>query len=244
VFRRMRAHAPRNVLAAIVAATTMLSPGTASSQGLFDFLFGNLRRVPPDTPPGADEPRRIPPRPPDRRPSEGSAAGSGPRMAYCVRLCDGRFFPIQAHRSVSAAAQCKSFCPASATSIFSGRGIEHAVASNGRRYADLPNAFVHRQHIVPGCTCDRRSAVGVARVPVAEDPTLQPSDIVATDSGLTVYRGRNSQQQAVFTSIELAKISERLRNQLAGVKVRPPLSTVETAFAEGSQDEISSNPVD
>ena len=54
----------------------------------------------------------------------------------------------------------------------------------------------------------------------------------------------NSQQQAVFTPIELAKISERLRNQLAGVKVRPPLSTVETAFAEGSQDEISSNPVD
>jgi hypothetical protein len=48
----------------------------------------------------------------------------------------------------------------------------------------------------------------------------------------------------VFTPIELAKISERLRNQLAGVKVRPPLSTVETAFAEGSQDEISSNPVD
>jgi hypothetical protein len=235
----MRAHAARNVLAAIVAATTMLSPGTASSQGLFDFLFGNLERAPPDTPPGADEPRRIPPRPPDRRPSERPAAGTGPRMAYCVRLCDGRFFPIEAYRNASAAVQCKSFCPATATKLFSGRGIEHAVARDGRRYADLPNSFVHRQRIVPGCTCNGRSAFGVARVPVAEDRTLQPTDIVATDSGLSVYRGRNSQQQAVFTPIELAKISERLRNQLAGVKVRAPLSTVEAGFAEGSQDEIS-----
>ena len=243
MFRRMRVHAARNVLAAIVAATTMLSPGTASSQGLFDFLFGNLRRAPPDTPPGADDLRRIPPRPPDRRPSERPAEGSGPRMAYCVRLCDGRFFPIEAYRNASAAVQCKSFCPATATKLFSGRGIEHAVARDGRRYADLPSAFVHRQHIVPGCTCNGKSTFGVARVLVAEDPTLQPADIVATDSGLTVYRGRNSQQQAVFTPIELARISERLRTQLAGVKVRLPLSTVEAAFAEGSQDEIS-NPVD
>ena len=160
-------------------------------------------------------------------------------MAYCVRLCDGRFFPIETYRNTSAAAQCNSFCPASATMIFSGRGIENAAAGDGRRYTDLPNAFVHRQRIVPGCTCDGRSITGAAHLSVADDPTLRSGDIVATNSGLTVYRGNDAQRQAVFTPIGSAKISKRLRNQSADVKVTPRLSTADASFTVGSQHEAS-----
>jgi len=243
VFRRVRCRASRNALAGlIVGIAVALPPGSAPAQNLFDFIFGAFRGGPPDAPIGAYDPHRIAPRPLDINPSE---PGLGrPHMAYCVRLCDGRFFPIQAYRNASASAQCKSFCPASATKIFSGESIEHAVAGDGRRYADLPNAFVHRQRIVPGCACHARSTTGVAHLSVADDPTLRLGDIVATNSGLTVYRGKNSQRQAVFTPIGAAKISKSLRNQLADVKVTPRLSTADAPFTVGSQHEASAIPRD
>ena len=41
-----------------------------------------------------------------------------------MRLCDGRYFPIQRHAGLSPAQACSSFCPASATKIYSGSTIE------------------------------------------------------------------------------------------------------------------------
>ena len=83
-----------------------------------------------------------------------------------MRLCDGRYFPIQARRNVSAAEQCNSFCPASATKIFAGGGIEHAVSGDGKRYADLPNAYLYRKRLVPGCTCNGKSPQAWRDLPV------------------------------------------------------------------------------
>src|SRR6478752_1500650 len=36
---------------------------------------------------------------------------SGGGQAYCVRTCDGRYFPISASDGQSRAASCSSFCP-------------------------------------------------------------------------------------------------------------------------------------
>ena len=38
-------------------------------------------------------------------------------QAYCVRTCDGRYFPISASDNQSRAASCNSFCPASETKV-------------------------------------------------------------------------------------------------------------------------------
>jgi hypothetical protein len=118
------------------------------------------------------------------------------------------------------------------------------VSADGRRYADLPNAFVYRKRFVPGCTCDGRSPAGNAQQPVADDPTLRPGDIVATNSGLTIYQGKDSHRQVVLTPIDEAKISKSLRDRLADVKVVPeptPPTAAETEPEPSSQDRTSTD---
>jgi len=80
-----------------------------------------------------------------------SATGVVTRPKVCVRLCDGRYFPVQRHSGVGSAKSCSSFCPASATKIYNGNSINHAVAVFG-----AASAFVYRERIIPGCTCNGR----------------------------------------------------------------------------------------
>jgi len=67
-----------------------------------------------------------------------SATGVVTRPKVCVRLCDGRYFPVKRHSGVGSAKSCSSFCPASATKIYNGNSINHAVALDGKRYSELP----------------------------------------------------------------------------------------------------------
>jgi uncharacterized protein DUF2865 len=108
------------------------------------------------------------------------SGGTGRSVAYCVRLCDGRYFPMQRHGNATSIQLCNAFCPAAKTQVFNGSQIDHAVAQNGARYANLEKAFVYRQKIVEGCTCNGKDAFGLAKIDVASDPTLKPGDIVAT----------------------------------------------------------------
>jgi hypothetical protein len=134
-------------------------------------------------------------------------------------LCDGRFFPIQRNGG-DAAETCNSFCPAAKTKIFSGSDIDHAVASDGKRYADIDNAFVYRDRIVDNCTCNGRTSYGLARMNASDDPTLRPGDIVATPEGMAAYRGEHK-GVAQFTPIDKSKVSSEMRNRLANMRVRP-----------------------
>jgi hypothetical protein len=113
-------------------------------------------------------------------PSTPSIGGGGRYVAYCVRLCDGRHFPMQRHSNATSIQLCNAFCPAAKTQVFNGSQIDHAVATNGARYANLENAFVYREKIVSNCTCNGKDAFGLAKIDVASDPTLKPGDIIAT----------------------------------------------------------------
>jgi hypothetical protein len=202
----------------------------ASAQGLFETLFGGLRLhrpapLPPQTSSYAD-PQGLVGR--ESRPYAGNDSGSsGHGMAFCVRTCDGRYFPLQRQAGRSPAETCRAFCPASKTVVFSGSKIDYAVASDGTRYADLENAFAYRQRVVGNCTCNGRDALGLAPQDVASDPTLRPGDIVATNDGLMSYRGRSS-KTAQFTPIDAS--SGALSRQLSAIRVRPtpPTVTVKT----------------
>jgi hypothetical protein len=154
------------------------------------------------------------------RPQE-SRIETGGSVAYCVRLCDGRFFPIQRHGSTSAAQTCNSLCPASPTRLYYGSSIEHAAGQDGKRYTDLSTAFMYREKIVDGCTCNGRDAFGVANIAVAHDPTLRPGDIVATGTGLMAYNGSRN-QAASFTPIgSYSGLSGSLRRKLTETKISP-----------------------
>src|SRR5262249_36550385 len=124
------------------------------------------------------------------------------------------------HSGVSSAQTCSSFCPASATKIYNGNGIEHAVASDGKRYSELATAFAYRKRIVPGCTCNGKEAFGLNTTPVADDPTLRPGDIVATNAGLMAYNGAPAGSTFIPISA-YAGLSADLRRQLTETKIEP-----------------------
>lgn len=115
-----------------------------------------------------------------------ASSGGGRSTAYCVRTCDGRYFPVSASNEQSRAAACSSLCPASDTKIFYGSSIDHAVSDSGKSYSSLPNAFKYREQLVGGCTCNGKDPVGLASVSIEDDKTVRKGDIVAGANGLIV----------------------------------------------------------
>jgi hypothetical protein len=205
------------VAAAIAAGSLVLTPAPASAQNFFDLLFGGFRRQapPPPPPPGPGfaepgQPGRGYPDYPDG--PRGDYDGGGPSVAFCVRTCDGRFFPI---RAGNPAEVCNAFCPASETKVFSGGKIDYAHSSDGRTYRELPNAFLYREKLVQGCTCNGKDPFGLARIDVRNDPTLRAGDIVAGSKSLMQATPRPSGEVA-FTPI-----SGEMRKRLSEVRVAP-----------------------
>jgi hypothetical protein len=140
----------------------------------------------------------------------------GGSQAYCVRTCDGRYFPISNAGNQSRAASCNSFCPASETKVVYGSGIDNAVTESGKRYSELPNAFRYRDELVAGCTCNGKDPTGLAAVKVEDDPTLRRGDIVAGNNGLMVA-GRGADRRGA--SLDLSPAPDSLRSHYQRVPV-------------------------
>lgn len=231
--------------AGIAVLAIVATVDSASAQGFFDFLFGNSRRSQPQAPranayvdpnyPQYDSRDR------DRFP--GPSQSSGPAVAYCVRLCDGRFFPLQRTSGANPAQVCNSFCPAASTKIYSGSSIDYATANDGKRYSDLNTAFAYREKTVAGCTCNGKDAYGLVNMSAAEDPTLRPGDIVATDKGMQAYRGGSGRRGgAEFTPIEsYSGMSAEMRRQLTEATI-VPAPTPSTAPATTTGQASSAPP--
>jgi hypothetical protein len=130
--------------------------------------------------------------------------------AYCVRSCDGRYFPINASDNQSRAASCNSFCPASDTKIVYGSSIDMAATESGKPYSELPNAFRYRTEMVAGCTCNGKDQFGLAPVKLENDPTLRKGDIVAGEGGLVVAnRGADKRGASLNFSPASGKVRAR-----------------------------------
>ena len=179
-------------IAAVLVAS--LPVGGASAQGLLDFLFGR----PPER--SAPPPSSTLPPLPCRQQSLPGQSGPVPRnfdqpisnsnigrsAAFCVRICDGRYFPLERHATIAPAQLCSALCPANPTKVFNGGEISHSVASDGARYGDLKTAYLYRKQIVSDCTCNGRDIFGLASIDVKSDPTLRAGDTVATADGVIV----------------------------------------------------------
>ncbi len=130
---------------------------------------------------------------------------------------------------MSAAEACSSFCPASQTKVFSGGSIDNAVSAEGRRYADMENAYLYRTQLVSSCTCNGKAAGGLASLDAKTDPTLRPGDIVATGTGLVAFNGGRSNKVANFTPIDAARFNKTEREKLTQIKVTPAADEDTTA---------------
>jgi hypothetical protein len=148
-------------------------------------------------------------------PSDARPIGTG-GQAYCVRTCDGRYFPISASDGQSRAASCNSFCPASETKVVYGSNINSAATETGKLYSELPNAFRYRNELVAGCTCNGKDQIGLAPVKIENDPTLRRGDIVAGANGLMVS-GRGADRRGA--SLNMSPVSPAVRARYERVPV-------------------------
>jgi hypothetical protein len=203
--------------AAVAIAALALAPATsARAEDFFSALFGAFGARPRPAPqmqmPFDDSPHY------DRSRSDAPrtrAYGGG--MAYCVRGCDGRYFPAQGADNENKAQSCKSFCPAAETTLVYGSDIDDAGTESGKSYSELPNAFRYRKEIVQGCTCNGKDTVGLAQVKIADDPTLRKGDIVAGADGLMVADRSANDRRGV--AVNFSPLPNKVRAKFRHVPV-------------------------
>jgi hypothetical protein len=228
------------VATAALAGAIALAPNAASAENLFDFLFGGGQKQQHQAPAQASffaDPFSQQPAPAPTRPV--ASAGSGP--AFCVRSCDGRYFPL-ARNNATPVQMCQAFCPASPTKVFFGSSIDNASSSTGERYADSENAFAYRKALRADCTCNGRDAAGLAPVDLTLDTSLRAGDIIATTNGLVAYSGIKVgvNQTAEFTPVaSYPGLTSDVRARLGEMKVAPVAAEMvgeEAPMAETSRD--------
>jgi hypothetical protein len=214
--------------AAVLAGSVLTVPDVAFAEGLFDFLFGGAKQqsrqaAQPQANFFADPfgTQQAAPAPAPR------VAGSGP--AFCVRSCDGKYFPVNARGNATPAQLCQAFCPASATKVYFGSNIDYATSANGERYASSENAFAYRKSLRADCTCNGRDPGGLAPIDISLDGSLRPGDVVATTSGLVAYSGvrTGNDQTAEFTPVaSYPGLTAEVRARLGEIKVAPVTAEV------------------
>ena len=203
-------------LKALGVVAALCAPASAAQaedflSALFGAFGGGSRHAPSIPLPFANEGGPLAPQGEGR-----SRAGySGGGQAYCVRTCDGRYFPVPASDNQSRAAACNSFCPASETKVVYGGNIDSAATETGKPYSELPNAFRYRNELVAGCTCNGKDQVGLAPVKIENDPTRK-GDIVAGEGGLVVANRGADKRGA---SLNFSPASEKLRARYQRVPV-------------------------
>jgi uncharacterized protein DUF2865 len=179
-------------LGATVALAASAWVPSAQAEDFFSALFGGFGRGPSHAAiplPFASE--DVPAAPRERGRARVITYGG---QAFCVRTCDGRYFPVNGSDNQSRAASCNSFCPASDTNVFYGSNIDDAATEGGKPYSELPNAFRYRDEIVAGCTCNGKDQIGLAPVRIEDDPTVRKGDLVAGPHGLMVA-GRSADKR-------------------------------------------------
>src|SRR5882672_6176661 len=92
-----------------VAVLCVMAPA-AQAQDFFSALFGGFgrSRAPVIRLPFGSEGEQF---------TRGDVRQRYGGQAYCVRTCDGRYFPLPASDNQSRAATCSNLCPASETKI-------------------------------------------------------------------------------------------------------------------------------
>jgi Protein of unknown function (DUF2865) len=160
--------------------------------------------------------------------AEAVDASGLPRRSYCVRLCDGYYFPVapvssdgdlNAHESL-----CAGICPGAPTRLFvmpsGSERIEEATSRDGHKYSALPVAFRHTGTTDNTCTCRPGNIAHTKIVSVMKDFTLRQGDMVMTNKGFRVFRGSSHWPygQSDFMSLAESGINTKNRAALSAIE--------------------------
>lgn len=190
---------------------------------------------------------RRPEQPQQQRQVRTPARAAGATV-HCVRMCDGRYFPLPRAAGgvrLDPAKVCSALCPAAETKVFHGGDMQYARAADGTRYASLDTAFTFRERLVDDCSCTGRGPGGLAQIDLESDPTLRAGDIVVTAEGPAVFRGSRQfpYQTADFTPIDdYERLNQTLRATLAELQVNTSVAPVlpPQRLSESAQQELPS----
>lgn len=222
--------------AVLICALSLAFTQEAGAQNLFEFLFGGgpkqtqqqQRHAPPAENPvanffadpfGTREQQQQQQQQDGQRTASGIGSGGGP--GFCVRTCDGKFFPLM--RGAASPAQiCQAFCPQTTTKVYFGSTIDDATAPGGERYADSSTAFAFRKALKADCSCTGKGPAGLAQVDLSLDNSLRPGDVVATGNGLAAYSGPRGGGSLDFTPVaSFPGLTSEVRARLGEMKVSP-----------------------
>lgn len=233
-------------------ATLGLNMPKSQGQGLFELLFGGFQQQ-QHRPQSARAParstgrewrassrplahqfiarrqeRRVGGRPVSRRREPAAAVeptAVGAR-SYCVRECDGYFFPVGTYSGASDLPNhqrtCNKLCPGAKSTLYIMRAgsdkIEEAVtARGGSLYSRLTAALQRRGDLDRPCSCRAETAAAPANT-IYEDFTLRRGDAVMTPRGVAIFHGGSHYPYDArdFRSLaETRDVPERTRRMLA-----------------------------
>jgi hypothetical protein len=117
------------------------------------------------------------------------AAGGETYRTICVRTCDGFYFPVS-YSTVPAnfpqdQQTCQRMCPAAEVQLYShrnpGEDVAQAVATDGRLYSELPNAFSYRKQFSATCSCRAPGQTWTEALRGVDDPAFERGDIIVTE---------------------------------------------------------------
>lgn len=173
---------------------------------------------------------------------------------WCVRSCDGYYFPVSfsTTRQYFAADQeaCQRMCPGTEVELFhhaaNGQGREDMISISGTPYASLPSAFSYRTSLDQSCTCGRSGGapvtfdarVGGSSAEEAETAAVPKARPAPGDDPETVANRRGDFRPGVETRTRLALASHdpaKPRQIIGTIGRSPPLLSPVPSTGEGGK---------
>ncbi|WP_018265103.1 DUF2865 domain-containing protein [Methylosinus sp. LW4] len=179
---------------------------------------------------------------PTRRASHGGGGGEPERSvytetaaggrSYCVRECDGYFFPVGLYSSANDTAShqraCGRLCPGARTTLYVMRGgsdkMEDAVAARGgATYARLMASLQRKNEGEKDkeCSCHAGQTNESSIEAIYLDPTLRRGDAVMTTHGVEIFHGASRYPYSKNDFRPLARspdLDEPVRRRLAALE--------------------------
>jgi len=135
---------------------------------------------------------------------------------YCVRACDGYYFPLIKSSSISGQQSCEFACPSARVQLYEGENIEEARNAKGERYSALPAAFSFRDKLTAACSCnDPAASHDYFRQLSRKDPTLRAGDVVVGENQAFVYSGSDLVTLSHAPSSVRAQVKNLLPHKIA-----------------------------
>lgn len=186
----------------------------------------------------------------------------GGMKTWCVRLCDGFYFPVSYSTTSSSYQQdlaiCQHRCPGADVSLYSHPSYldpeDMVSAVSGERYTKLPTAFAYRTKVTGNCSCELTTPT-VKSAKADGDETGTPDEDVAdagdeteaadatvTAKALDADAAEAADGDAPAEEVEMAAVSPDVAGSKSEAeKAGDAVAKLATAAPEGEVSESGAN---